>query len=184
MRRSTNSGLLPGTTRSQRFSAVAKQSPRTLGYRCEICPLNRHYVWSGRRDSNPRPSPWQCDGIRPGRSLESVEQAVVRRFVRPVRRVRSCPVAIVYRVQGVYQLIAPAESEMVVHAPLSLSSGATSCTPSQTPRNRHRSRTAPIGYPSSARRAVSDGAIRASLRARSHEPGTPHPDRARRRRAR
>ena len=34
-------------------------------------------------------------GIRPGRRLWSVERAVVRRFVRPVRRVRSRPVAIV-----------------------------------------------------------------------------------------
>ena len=23
------------------------------------------FFWSGRRDSNPRPSPWQCNGIRP-----------------------------------------------------------------------------------------------------------------------
>ena len=50
------------------------------------------FGWSGRRDSNPRPSPWQGYGIRPGRWVESVEQAVVRRFVHPVRRVRSYPV--------------------------------------------------------------------------------------------
>ena len=41
----------------------------------------------------------KCDGIRPGRRLRSVEQAVVRRFVRPVRSVCSCPVAMVQRVK-------------------------------------------------------------------------------------
>jgi hypothetical protein len=56
-------------------------------------------VWSGRRDSNPRPSPWQGDGFRPWRPLSQVEQALLRRLVRPVRRVGSSPADVVLRVK-------------------------------------------------------------------------------------
>jgi hypothetical protein len=38
----------------------------------------RAFVWSGRRDSNPRPSPWQGDAIRAWRPLSPVEQALLR----------------------------------------------------------------------------------------------------------
>ena len=89
---------------------------------------------AGRRDSNPRPSPWQSYGIRPGRWLGSVEQAVVRRFVRPVRRVPSCPVAIVYRVKRVYQLIAAGRVGLVVYASVSPRSGATSARSQTSPQ--------------------------------------------------
>ena len=33
--------------------------------------------WSGRRDSNPRPSPWQCDSFRPRGPIWSLGRASV-----------------------------------------------------------------------------------------------------------
>jgi hypothetical protein len=61
--------------------------------------LTRDFVWSGRRDSNPRPSPWQGDAFRPWRPLSPVDQALLRRLGRPVRRVPSSPAEIVQRVK-------------------------------------------------------------------------------------
>ena len=55
--------------------------------------------WSGRRDSNPRPSPWQGHGTGPRARLHPVERLVLRRLFRSVRRVRSSPVADVERVK-------------------------------------------------------------------------------------
>jgi len=42
--------------------------------------LNRRLAWSGRRDSNSRPSPWQGRGASPRRTLQSAEQAWVWSF--------------------------------------------------------------------------------------------------------
>jgi hypothetical protein len=41
-------------------------------------PLTRAFCRSGRRDSNPRPSPWQGDDFRPCRPFSPVEQALLR----------------------------------------------------------------------------------------------------------
>ena len=55
--------------------------------------------WSGRRDSNPRPSPWQGHGSGPPARLSPAERALLRRLFRPVRRVRPSPVADVQHVK-------------------------------------------------------------------------------------
>jgi len=52
---------------------------------------DQDFSWSGRRDSNPRPSPWQGHETGPPRRLPSVEHAPLLRLVRPLRRVGSSP---------------------------------------------------------------------------------------------
>jgi len=42
------------------------------------------FLWSGRRDSNPRPSPWQGVGIRASSVAPSAYVGSVRLFVREV----------------------------------------------------------------------------------------------------
>ena len=56
---------------------------------------DQDFPWSGRRDSNPRPSPWQGRGARRRSRLASLEQARRRRLVRPLRRVRPSTARIV-----------------------------------------------------------------------------------------
>ena len=49
-----------------------------------LTPAELHFLWSGRRDSNPRPSPWQGCRIRPARPDTSAELGLVRFGVQPV----------------------------------------------------------------------------------------------------
>ncbi len=66
-----------------------ENDPYSSGRRC----------WSGRQDSNPRPSPWQSHGCRPTGQPRSVEQVRLLRFVRPIRRERSPTAHVVQRVK-------------------------------------------------------------------------------------
>jgi AbrB family looped-hinge helix DNA binding protein len=54
------------------------------GQLCEARWSGRHNNWSGRRDSNLRPSPWLAVGVRPSGVAPSVDVGFVRLFVREV----------------------------------------------------------------------------------------------------
>src|SRR5690606_17818172 len=61
-------GPLDGPTNRSMSSVESGRSPVTFVHGCPQTdatkPLHgRGFVWSGRRDSNPRPSPWQGDAL-------------------------------------------------------------------------------------------------------------------------
>ena len=80
--------------------AVAELYARSVGERPAQKPsgLERTTV-SGRRDSNPRPSPWQGHGSGPPGRLRSAELGLFRPALHPVRRVGPSPMADVERVK-------------------------------------------------------------------------------------
>ena len=60
-------------------------------------PLTRCFTESGRRDSNPRPSPWQREENRPSSPSSPLTWCPVRPFVRLVRPVRPFRIPVYHR---------------------------------------------------------------------------------------
>ena len=56
----------------------------------------RQHGWSGRRDSNPRPSPWQGGGFRPSGSSQSSDLRLGPASFHPVHQIRPCCRALYY----------------------------------------------------------------------------------------
>ena len=63
----------------------------------EVAQRTRAEDWSGRRDSNPRPSPWQGDGFRPCSVLRASRRTVPSTSFQPVHWLRRCSRAFFYR---------------------------------------------------------------------------------------
>ena len=84
--------MVPGSTNrkwhGKWHASVRGSRSRDTGGPLAKRPPSQVLTLRGRRDSNPRPSPWQGNGNRPPTPLQSAEQAPVRRLVRPVRRSR------------------------------------------------------------------------------------------------
>jgi hypothetical protein len=59
-------------------------------------PPSEMLLWSGRRDSNPRPSPWQGGGIRARGYLQSSGLRMSPSSFHPIHRIRLCCRAVYY----------------------------------------------------------------------------------------
>ncbi len=81
--RSPHSRFVPAQTVDASVESHNVQSPGRL----QKWRLTRAFVWSGRRDSNPRPSPWQGDALpAEPRPRGSQRLAGRRQFRHPRRR--------------------------------------------------------------------------------------------------
>ena len=73
--------------------AVGKPTRRN----CDRTMLDQDFLWSGPRDSNPRPSPWQREETRPCGPSSPLMWTSVRPFVRLVRPVRPFRLPVYHR---------------------------------------------------------------------------------------